>query len=308
MRKLILLLLCFVTMTAYAQTNDVAFLLSRAQAGDGQAQFDLSMCFLYGEGTTKDLSKAVHWLKESAKMKNAQALAEMAKTYRYGRYSFLQNGHNALYFALMAQEACSKEMNFTDITVKRNGGEVSKERYKFLGTLLKDIDGMIRELKAQGYSTDKADVKHALDTDSPYRHVTEGRCAHIDKVTTEFDVFSNGVKGMNFVVDIHVTGMQYKLCRCLVHLFNKDGSPFINMGAASSYSTAKGHVFASVTFRPKHETSVYTGLRVFVPYAALRINGAVRADAKGQVSLYDCDDLMWIDDGTLQSSDFHVTW
>ncbi len=53
--------------------------MDRAEKGSDNAQYQLGMRYVKGEGVEKDLVKAKKWLEASAKQGNADAKKELAK-------------------------------------------------------------------------------------------------------------------------------------------------------------------------------------------------------------------------------------
>lgn len=58
--------------------------LGKAEQGDSDAQYQLGVMFYYGEGVSKDLSKAVNWIRKAAEQENADALYELGVMYERG--------------------------------------------------------------------------------------------------------------------------------------------------------------------------------------------------------------------------------
>ena len=56
-------------------------MVSKANSGDPQAQFDLAMAFREGKDIQKDLQSSFRWLKEAAKGGHVEAQYELAKDY-----------------------------------------------------------------------------------------------------------------------------------------------------------------------------------------------------------------------------------
>ena len=67
-----------------AQAPSIAALLSRAQAGDAKAQFDLAQAYFEGNGTPKDLDKGLEWLRKSASQGYAGAEVTLGYLYQNG--------------------------------------------------------------------------------------------------------------------------------------------------------------------------------------------------------------------------------
>ena len=56
-------------------------MVSKANDGDPQAQFDLAMAYREGKDIQKDLQSSFRWLKEAAKGEHVEAQYELAKDY-----------------------------------------------------------------------------------------------------------------------------------------------------------------------------------------------------------------------------------
>ena len=69
---------------ARAQNPNFADVLRAAQTGDHRAQFTAGM-LMSGQGTTQDLSEAVHWLDLSARAGIAPAMTNLAVLYEVGQ-------------------------------------------------------------------------------------------------------------------------------------------------------------------------------------------------------------------------------
>lgn len=65
--------------------SDEAFLLTRAERGDAEAQYDLGSRFFYGQGTPKNETKAVHWFKKAAESGHGPAQNFVALMYGQGQ-------------------------------------------------------------------------------------------------------------------------------------------------------------------------------------------------------------------------------
>ncbi len=64
-------------------TDTISSLLSRAEAGDALAQYELGLCYL-AEGEEQDLSQAVLWLRKAAEAGVAGAQYDLGIAYQYG--------------------------------------------------------------------------------------------------------------------------------------------------------------------------------------------------------------------------------
>ena len=67
-----------------------------SNAGDSQAQYDLSLMYLQGIGTNKNLEKGWTWLNRAADGGNVQAMLELAV--RYQKSSSLENAEQMAFF------------------------------------------------------------------------------------------------------------------------------------------------------------------------------------------------------------------
>jgi len=67
-----------------AQTDDVATLLKKANAGDAKAQFDLASAYSQGVGVEKDPAKGLEWLRKSASQGYAGAEVVLGYFYQKG--------------------------------------------------------------------------------------------------------------------------------------------------------------------------------------------------------------------------------
>lgn len=79
------------------QTDDnpfIADLLSKATAGNSQAQSDLGDAYAHGEGVREDKSEAFKWFKKAAYQGNAWAQFQLGAAYRFG-YGIAQDASEA---------------------------------------------------------------------------------------------------------------------------------------------------------------------------------------------------------------------
>jgi TPR repeat protein len=67
-----------------------------SQAGDSQAQYDLSLMYLQGIGANKNLEKGWTWMNRAADGGNVQAMLELAV--RYQKSSSLENAEQMAFF------------------------------------------------------------------------------------------------------------------------------------------------------------------------------------------------------------------
>lgn len=83
---LLVWLMVGVTVPRAAETDRGSFehVKAKAEAGDAEAQFELSRRYYIGEGTAKDLTEAVKWLRKAAENGLARAQGALGSSYFYG--------------------------------------------------------------------------------------------------------------------------------------------------------------------------------------------------------------------------------
>lgn len=59
-------------------------LRQQAASGDGEAAFDLAMCYELGRGVTQDMVVSLHWLRSAAEHGHAEAQYRLGMAYAYG--------------------------------------------------------------------------------------------------------------------------------------------------------------------------------------------------------------------------------
>ncbi|HRD28963.1 MAG TPA: tetratricopeptide repeat protein, partial [Caulobacter sp.] len=64
--------------------DDLVALRRTAAHGDAEAMYDLAMVYRDGEGTPKDLKKALYWFRKSAARGKAEAMNELGCAYSRG--------------------------------------------------------------------------------------------------------------------------------------------------------------------------------------------------------------------------------
>ena len=83
-KSLLFILSLFIAISAFAQTAaDVAKWQKLAEQGDAAAQYNLGICYTFGEGI-KDMSKAVYWYSKAAEQGLAQAQNNLGGCYYTG--------------------------------------------------------------------------------------------------------------------------------------------------------------------------------------------------------------------------------
>ena len=91
----------------YAENNKRAFELYQRAAtlGDDESAYRLAVLYHQGEGTEKDYSKAMQWLKQSASNGHPKSLEAMGSAYEHGEYNVQQDYEEALKWYLKAKDA-----------------------------------------------------------------------------------------------------------------------------------------------------------------------------------------------------------
>ncbi|MDR1144576.1 MAG: aspartyl protease family protein [Verrucomicrobiales bacterium] len=89
-RSLAGVICCLFTLAASAAAQSpaesfFAALLSKAQAGDAEAQASVAACYYHGDGVTRDWPKALAWAEKSAAQNNALGERNLAVFYHEGR-------------------------------------------------------------------------------------------------------------------------------------------------------------------------------------------------------------------------------
>lgn len=69
---------------SYAETVDISAVTSLAQSGDVQAQYELGLAYLHGEGVKEDYLLAKQWLEQSANANFADAQTALGEMYFKG--------------------------------------------------------------------------------------------------------------------------------------------------------------------------------------------------------------------------------
>lgn len=107
----------------------------------------------------------------------------------------------------------------------------------------------------------------------------------IEKVWVEHNVFDSSQKGMRIHIAARITHRQGVACGAAAYFYEKDGNPLKD--SDGSYRSADGLVSVGVELSPGSDVTDYDDLAMFLPYAQLHLNAAVRHDLKLQVSLYE---------------------
>jgi hypothetical protein len=96
-----------------------------------------------------------------------------------------------------------------------------------------------------------------------------GISGEIKDVTLEHNVYKDGVKGMNILVDFDVRGMKGLDGKCSAYFYYQDGGKV--MDTNQKYDTTDGQAAVSVSFKSSYDNSTYTDYKIFMPYSELEV-------------------------------------
>jgi hypothetical protein len=119
--------------------------------------------------------------------------------------------------------------------------------------------------------------------------------ATFDRVWVDYDVTSNGQRGLRIHTKFTVTGMKGISGSLRVRFQKADGTYL--RSSDGNYEDADGEVAATDSIKPGYDTTVYNDFDVFIPYSEFHL-GAGKYDMKMDV------DVMDASDGLIQ----HLTW
>ena len=111
--------------------------------------------------------------------------------------------------------------------------------------------------------------------------------ATISSITTEHNVYKDGKKGMNVVVDFTVSGMKGKTGLAAAYFYYKSGEALKDLNKA--YCTPDGKVSAPAQYTSPYDTSKFTGLKIFIPLDELHMDSG-HHELKANVFIFDEND------------------
>ncbi len=100
-----------------------------------EAQYNLGICYVNGEGVTEDDKQAVYWYRKAAKNGNGDAMVNLGWAYEQGE-GVEKNGNNALYWLKKGLKS----------------GNASGMRQVL-------AKGSVERLEKEGYSADRAGME-----------------------------------------------------------------------------------------------------------------------------------------------------
>ena len=111
--------------------SDVQEILSRAQTGEAQGQYEMGLAFRHGWGVERDDLKAAIWLREAADKEHARAQHELGLMYEFGQ-GLPRSYSRALEFYEMAAAQNLKEAHRSLLllmakTQNSNGTDIKKD-------------------------------------------------------------------------------------------------------------------------------------------------------------------------------------
>lgn len=100
--------------------------LTKAQAGDAQAQLELGLAYVTGKAVDKDYAQAVNWFRKAAEQGNDPAQAELGMSYLYGQGVDKNYGEAIKWFQKASSQRNSNAENYLGL-MYQNGWGVSKD-------------------------------------------------------------------------------------------------------------------------------------------------------------------------------------
>ena len=88
--------------------------------------------------------------------------------------------------------------------------------------------------------------------------------ASFNKIKIEHNVYKDGVKGMNVIVDFDVKNMQGSKGSCAVYFLYDNGAKL--KGRTNQYTTSDGQLAMHTNISPSYKVSCYNDVTLFVPY------------------------------------------
>lgn len=333
-RTILTTIICLLFTANLQAQDDINSLFDAAIGGSSEAQCTLGRSFYKGiNGAKTDLAESLYWYEMAAEQNNDFALFFTAKLYYFMAIGSVESNYpksklyrTALYWS---KKGVSRGKSLVEMC-KGAGMSTTDDYYKAFIGYESEMQKAVTLIQKKGYTIGARDIIHAEKRDYKrgmrYNNSTRARGnasssssnnisntpkqeerAHIKNVKEEFDVYQNGVKGMYLVVDFDISGMKGKQGKCIAYIYNINNTKFIN-SESNGYQTSEDQICGFTIFSPPYESTVYTGLRIFIPYSALRVNNTSRVNVKAGISIYDITDSKWIDDGMTYSGNFHVTW
>lgn len=111
--------------------------------------------------------------------------------------------------------------------------------------------------------------------------------ATISSITTEHNVYKDGKKGMNVVVNFTVSGMKGKTGLAAAYFYYKSGEALKDLNKA--YCTPDGKVSAPAQYTSPYDASKFTGLKIFIPLDELHMDSG-HHELKANVFIFDEND------------------
>jgi hypothetical protein len=136
------------TIQVFSQDENGLLLMKKAESGNAEAQYELSVCYRNGwSGFIKDKVEELKWLKSSAENGNAQAQCRYGELFVYGNgYEYGIEDNAEEFLRWMTQSAnsaspCSRLVDITKISTTRimpSIGTRKKTNY-FINSMVKMI-------------------------------------------------------------------------------------------------------------------------------------------------------------------------
>ena len=108
----------------------------------------------------------------------------------------------------------------------------------------------------------------------------------IKDITVEHNIYKDGEKGMQILVDFVIRNMLNRTGTCNAYFYTSDGSYALN-DANGKYKTKSGKVCSTKEYTPPYKSTTYTDLIIFIPYKELHMGSTGSHNLKFFVSIFD---------------------
>ena len=119
------------------------------------------------------------------------------------------------------------------------------------------------------------------------------RTGRIESVTTEHNVYKDGIKGMKIHVKFSVQNCKGESCRCIAYFYYGDGNKM--KAKIDMYSDQGGNLSTAEDFTPGYDNTSYNDLILWIPNSELTMRKSGKEDCYFVVQLYDFDIKSFID-------------
>lgn len=107
---------------------------------------------------------------------------------------------------------------------------------------------------------------------------------YFKSIAIEHNATKDGKEGMNISLDFEIYGMKGEKGSAACHFYDENKKP---LKGTINHRTTDGELGTATRITPGYDSTIYTGLKVFLPYEELQINSSETRSLKVSASLFD---------------------